>query len=170
MVMYIAHRAAFLSTFTSRRAVSFDREDVEDFLEGMIKTDEILKDFDEAVNYSNSKDCYMFFCEETIVGLAIVRCFDRLKRQFFMFFVYIHRLSMDYIAYFTHSFQHRDSNRLSAKSLSLGGLPVVGEHAVRCAWQDTSSDDNADFLGLSRILFCRNHAPRRNDCTVLSAL
>ena len=74
MTLYVTHRAALLGQIRIREAKFSDREGVQDLLQRVPKSGQVLTDFDAAMNEEPSgMRCYVFQWNDTIVGVTILR-------------------------------------------------------------------------------------------------
>ncbi|XP_026674181.1 cilia- and flagella-associated protein 61-like [Ceratina calcarata] len=74
MALHITHRAALLGQPKVREARLCDREDVQELLQKIPKTEQILADFDESMKEERTDlHCYVVQWEDVIVGVAIIR-------------------------------------------------------------------------------------------------
>ncbi|KAK1125027.1 hypothetical protein K0M31_006364 [Melipona bicolor] len=75
MTLYVTHRAALLGQIRIREAKFSDREGVQDLLQGVPKSKQVLMDFDVAMNeeHPSGTRCYVFQWNDTIVGVTIFR-------------------------------------------------------------------------------------------------
>lgn len=74
MTLYVTHRAALLGQIRIREARFSDREGVQDLLQRIPKSKQVLIDFDVAMNeVPSGARCYVFQWNDTIVGVTILR-------------------------------------------------------------------------------------------------
>ncbi|OXU32045.1 hypothetical protein TSAR_004343 [Trichomalopsis sarcophagae] len=80
MALYVTHRSVLQADLRAREALSTDREAVADLVEGM---SDVVRDFDEAL-MSDRKErrCFVFTCDEVVVGLAIYNIHDNFAACF----------------------------------------------------------------------------------------
>lgn len=74
MTLYIVHRALLRQEIKCRRAQIRDRKSVQELLFTIPKYNEVLVDFDLAMDpLQLDLDCFVFKCNDTMIGLAILR-------------------------------------------------------------------------------------------------
>ncbi|XP_050449649.1 cilia- and flagella-associated protein 61-like [Cataglyphis hispanica] len=74
LALYIVHRALLREEIKYRRAQVQDRKSIQKLLFAIPNHDEVLADFDFAMNPSQlDTDCFIFECNDTIIGLALLR-------------------------------------------------------------------------------------------------
>ncbi|KAL6419679.1 hypothetical protein ACFW04_001261 [Cataglyphis niger] len=78
LALYIVHRASLREEIKCRRAQIQDRKSIQKLLVAVPNHDKVLADFDFAMNPSQliDIDCFIFECNDTIIGLALLRLFD----------------------------------------------------------------------------------------------
>ncbi|XP_031787384.1 cilia- and flagella-associated protein 61 isoform X2 [Nasonia vitripennis] len=70
MALYVTHRSVLQADLRAREALSTDRGAIADLVEGMSN---VVRDFDEALmSERKERRCFVFTCDEVVVGLAIV--------------------------------------------------------------------------------------------------
>ncbi|XP_020300456.1 cilia- and flagella-associated protein 61-like [Pseudomyrmex gracilis] len=81
MSLYVVHRAALREKIECRRAQARDREAVKELLSVVSTKQLILTDFDHATDRLQLDfDCFIFECNDTILGLAILRAEKQANR------------------------------------------------------------------------------------------
>lgn len=74
MTLYIVHQALLRKEIKCRRAQIRDRKCVQELLFTIPKYNEVLADFDFAMDpLQLDLDCFVFECNDTMIGLAILR-------------------------------------------------------------------------------------------------
>lgn len=73
MMLYVLHRAVFCEEIECRRSEILDRKAIEELLLVMPTRQEILADFDLTMDpLQSDKECFIFKCNDTIFGFAIL--------------------------------------------------------------------------------------------------
>ncbi|XP_032670989.1 cilia- and flagella-associated protein 61-like, partial [Odontomachus brunneus] len=74
MMLYVLHRAVLFGEIKSRRAQVRDRNTIQGFLAAIPTKHQTLADFDLAMDpLQLDLDCFVFECNDTMLGLAILR-------------------------------------------------------------------------------------------------
>ncbi|XP_025154418.1 cilia- and flagella-associated protein 61 [Harpegnathos saltator] len=82
MILYVLHRAVLFGEIKCRRAEVRDRNTVQGLLAAMPTKHETLADFDLAMDpLQLDLDCFVFECNDTMLGLAILRLLFYIKAQ-----------------------------------------------------------------------------------------
>nr|XP_046473133.1 cilia- and flagella-associated protein 61-like isoform X1 [Neodiprion pinetum] len=79
LVMYLAHRASVIGNFRTREADPSDVTRVEELLAGVPKRSQVIKDLESALEEDSLYLAYVFLCEETLVGFAILRVEEEIE-------------------------------------------------------------------------------------------
>lgn len=73
MALYVTHRSVLQADLQAREARSTDHKAVANLVDGMSNGREVIRDFDEVLSEGiNGRRCFVFTCDEVVVGLAIV--------------------------------------------------------------------------------------------------
>lgn len=91
MTLYIVHRAFLREEIKCRRAQIRDRKSLQELLFAIPNHNEVLADFDFAMDPSQlDLDCFVFECNDTMIGLALLRLFY-VYRSSFSYKIYLYQ-------------------------------------------------------------------------------